>query len=383
MDFSLPAKRRNLAAAACAAGFLLILLALLLYPQTVSRAVASSITYCLSVLTPSLFPFMVLSSFAVHSSAAAFFGRPLGGLVRRAFRLPGTCAVPILMSFIGGYPAGARGVSLLLEKEQITREQAGRMLLFCVNPGLAFVVTFLGAGVLGSLRLGWLLFACVTLSGLLLGVITAFRAPAAKEPAPAPQEPTRGALIRSVSDSARSVVLMCACVVLFSGFTAILHSCGAYRALVSLLARARIFSPMEWAAVLSFLLEVTGGVGASAQLAVSPVFYAFGLAFGGICVHMQVFAFFQDPPVKLRTFLLCRLVHGLMAAGFFLLFCLILPRGEVPASASLGGAGGAAGFSGSFFGGASLLLMCMAFLLALGEKKARGPKGNSHFPRAF
>lgn len=370
MNASLPIQKRSLAAAACALGFLLFLLALLLYPQMVSGAVGSSIQYCLAVLTPSLFPFMVLSSFAVHSSAAAFFGRPLGGLVRRAFRLPGSCAVPVLMSFIGGYPAGARGVSLLLEKGRISREQAGRMLLFCVNPGLAFVVTFLGGGVLGSSRLGWVLFASVTLSGLVLGLVSAFRAPAPKEPPPQEYEPTRGALMASVTDSARSVLMMCACVVLFAGFTAVLHSCGAYRFLVSLLSRTGIFTPMEWAAVLSFLLEVTGGVGISAEMAVPPVFYAFGLAFGGLCVHMQVLAFFPDPPIKLWLFFLGRLVHGLMSAGCFLLFCILLPHREISASAAVGAAGSAGPFSGGFFGGASLLLMCAAFLLAVGEKKA-------------
>ena len=45
--------------------------------------------------------------------------------------------------------------------------------------------------------------------------------------------------------------------------------------------------PSQAAACLAFLLEVTGGMGAAAQLGVGPLFYAFGLAFGGLCVHMQ------------------------------------------------------------------------------------------------
>ncbi len=357
----------------CALGFLLFLLALLLYPDAVRSRTASSISYCLSVLTPSLFPFMALSSFAVHSPAAQFLGRPLDGLTRRVFRLPGCCAITILMGFIGGYPTGARGVSLLLEKGQITRQQASRMLLFCVNPGLAFVVSFLGTGVLGNARLGWLLFLSVTVSGLLLGIITAFGAPPAQSSTASPPEAVSGALMDSVTDSARSVLLMCACVVLFSGFSTVLLSCGAFQTTVQWLSRTRFFSPLEWAALLSFVVEVTGGIGSAAQLEAAPVFYAFGLAFGGLCVHMQVLAFFHPLPVKLRYFFLSRFVHGLMSAGAFLLLCRLLPSGIVPAAATVNPLSCAPAFSGQILGGASLLLMSSAFLLITQNQTAGKP----------
>lgn len=355
-----------------ALGFLLALAALLAYPETVRQSVAQSIVYCLTALTPSLFPYMALASFAVRSPASAFLGRFLRKPVRWLFRLPGCCGVPVFMSFLGGYPAGARGASLLLEQGLITQEQAGRMLLFCVNPGLAFAVSFIGFGVLGSPRLGLLLFASVTLSGLLLGVITAFRAPLGPEPCPVERPmPLAPALMASVRDASRSTLMMCACVVLFSGFTSILLGSGLYGILAAKLARTGLFSPFESAAVLAFLLEVTGGVGEAARFQCAGVFYAFGLAFGGLCVHLQVFSFFSEIPCKLWKFFLCRLVHGLMASGCFLLLGRLLPRGAVEALAPVGAGGGV--FSGTLLGGGSLLLMCGAFLLLVeeGRKKAR------------
>lgn len=368
MDITLT--KRSLTALLCTGGFLLCLGALLLFPDAVRASTASGIAYCLSVLAPSLFPFMALSSFAVNSPAAQVLGRPLGPAARWMFRLPGCCALPILMSFIGGYPAGARGVSLLLEQGRITREQAGRMMLFCVNPGLAFVVSFLGAGVLGSIRLGWMLFLAVTASGLLLGILTALAAPVpGKEASPYPGSHS-GALMRSVTDAARSVLVMSACVILFSVLTAVLHGCGLFQWAVRLLSRTGTFTSMEWAAVLSFLIEVTGGVGDATELSVGPVFYAFGLAFGGACVHMQVLSLFPRPPVGLGRFLAGRLAHGLLAAGMFWALGRLLPGGAVPASAPM--ASGSQTFSGSFLGGASLLLMCAAFLLITQEDRKLG-----------
>lgn len=354
-----------------AAIFLCFIPALLLYPGAVQSAAASSISYCLTVLVPSLFPFMALSCYGVISPAAGVLGRPLGPLTRRVFRLPGCCAVPIFMSFIGGYPAGAKGAALLLEAGRITREQAGRMLLFCVNPGLAFTVTFLGAGVFGSARVGWLLFLSVTLTAALLGVLTGLRAPA---PASAPESPEgpppSGALIRSVSDSARSVLIMCACIVLFSGFTALLHASGIYQAIVRLLTRLGGLTPQGWAATLSFLLEVTGGAGDARVLGVGPEFFAFGLAFGGACVHLQVFSLFRELPQRVSVFLLFRFIHGLLAAGCFVLLARLLPGGAVQALAGTF-AGGGPVLSGGWMGGASLVLMCAAFLLIAPEKAGK------------
>lgn len=353
-----------------AALFLSFALALILYPGAVQSAAGSSISYCLTVLVPSLFPFMALACYAVESPAASALGRPLGPLVRRVFRLPGCCAAPILMSFIGGYPAGARGASLLLEEGLVTREQAGRMMLFCVNPGLAFTVTYLGVGVFGSARVGWRLFLAVTLTAVLMGTATGLRAeapPCTGGPEGKPKSP--GALTRSVSGAARSVLVMCACIVLFSGFTAILHEAGIFQGAVRLLTRAGIFTPAQWAAVLSFLLEVTGGTGDARALGVGAEFFAFGLAFGGVCVHMQVFSLFREPPVKLPVFMLCRGVHGLLAAGCFWLMGKLLPMGAVP---TMAGAFTPAVSSGGWMGGASLLLMCAAFLLIAGGGGKRG-----------
>lgn len=349
--------------------FLALTLALLIWPQAVQSGVASSVSYCLSVLVPSLFPFMALASYAVNSPAASILGRPLDPLTRRVFRLPGCCAVPILMSFIGGYPAGAKGASLLLAEGRITKRQAGRMLLFCVNPGLAFTVTFLGMGVFGSPRTGWLLFLSVTLSAVVLGIATGLRTPVPPRSAgpPAGQWPAQ-ALTRSVSDAARSVLVMCACIVLFSGFTAFLHGSGVYQGMVRLLARLGIFTPQGWAAILSFLLEVTGGTGDARALGVGPAFFAFGLAFGGVCVHLQVFSLFKELPVRVPVFLLCRLVHGLLAAGGFLLLQGRAPDAAVPAAA---GTYQAVSFSGGWMGGASLLLMCAAFLLIASGKDCK------------
>lgn len=354
--------------------------ALLAFPGEIQQAVGASLFYCFSVLTPSLFPFMALTCFAVESRAGRLLGRCFSPLARYVFRLPGVCGLPLALGFFGGYPAGAKGVSLLLERGEITKEQAGRALLFCVCPGPAFAVTFLGGAVLQNLRAGWTLFAAVALSGVLLGFLLGLRHPVPpKEEKRAPSPPP-GALIRSVTGAAKSVLLMCACIVLFSGVTALLWGSGALPAFSGLLSRALPFSAGEIGAAFSFLLEVTGGVGEASQVQASGLLYAFGLGFGGLCVHLQIFSLFREFPASKGKFLLFRTLHGAGAAGVCALLLRLFPRltGVIPASAPIA----VSPFSGTLWGGLSLFLMCAAFLLIAGKEESPSPqKWRVSFPR--
>ena len=345
--------------------------ALLSFPLAVQNAVKNSILYCLTVLVPSLFPFLALTSFAVHSGASDILGSRLGFLARYVFRLPSVCTVPILLSFIGGYPAGAKAASLLLKQGKIDEEQAGRMMLFCVNPGIAFVVTFLGGAVLDSFQTGWLLFFSVTVSGILLGVLSGISCPVPPKEPRQPAEPQGNALIRSASDASSAVVKMCVCIVLFSGLSALLHSTGLFQFVSHLAASTRLVTPIEAAGLVSFLLEVTEGAGAASALRVGPQFFAFGLAFGGLCVHLQVFSLFPAFPAKKRKFYLFRFLHGGLASGCTLLLGKFLPADTTPALSMSVGVRQIAVLSGTLAGGLSLLLMCMAFLLIVSKDGER------------
>ncbi len=105
-------------------------LGILLFPNDVRNGASNGISYCLYTLVPSLFPFMVLSSFIIHSGISKFIGKLLQPVIQFLFYLPGSAGSVIIMSMIGGYPVGARGCMSLLEQGAITQKQAQRMLYF-------------------------------------------------------------------------------------------------------------------------------------------------------------------------------------------------------------------------------------------------------------
>ena len=200
------------------------------------------------------------------------------------------------------------------------------------------------------------------------------KASARKADVPPVSQISNSPLVQSVWDACSAVAKMCGCILLFAGFTAILRGSGIFQTAVQSLSATGLLGPRETAACLSFLLEVTGGTGDAAALGVAPVFYAFGVAFGGLCVHLQVFSFFREFPLSKRWFFLTRFLHGLGAAGIFLVLRRIFP-GEAQWVWASSNAPLEPGITASTAaGGLSLLLMCLAFLVFVGRSLTNARK---------
>lgn len=313
------------AAAACA-------FALLAFPGIAAAGVTQGLSSCANTLIPSLFPFMVLSAYLAESGLASAVGKYLQPVTRFLFRQPGCAAAVILMGFVGGYPAGAKTVSRLLEQGELTREQAARLLCFCVSAGPPFVLTAIGACMLGNPAAGAVLLWSVTLSGLLLGLCTRFRGSAqpgtkAKKAAP----PSGSPFVSSVMGAGRSMAAMCALVVGFSVLLQFLEELGAVRWVARFLL-LRGFHPGNSLSLLPFLTEITAGCRTGAIAGASLPLFAFALGWGGICVHLQVFSLFREFPLSRWVFRLFRFFHGLLSGVLCWLLLPFFPQAETASS---------------------------------------------------
>lgn len=336
---------------------------LLLYPVSAADGARRGIGYCLNLLIPSLFPFMVLSAFLVKSGLSDWMGRLFSPVTKFLFRLPGCSAPAILMSLIGGYPVGARAVASLREQNDITEKEAQRMLCFCVNSGPAFVISTVGGMMLGNLRSGILLFFSQILASLILGILCRFtlREPSREHPSSIKAIP-QSALIASAADASRGMAAMCSFVILFAVLVSVLIESGISDACSHLLSRLGVPQAAS-DCLLSVFLEVTGGcmdaVGAGAPL----LFLSFAIGWGGLCVHFQVLSAASKIGISRLRFTLFRLLHGILAAFLTNLFFRLFPvtvsvfsSTSQPLSGKLSGSAPAA---------AVLFLLCMAFLLSV------------------
>lgn len=303
---------------------------LVCFPADAALGASSGLTFCIQVLIPSSFPFLVLSSFCVHSGLSVRLGRLLRPATRVLFRLPGSCGATILLSLAGGYPVGTRGIATLYHNHTISQKQANQMLYFCVNAGPAFTISVVGAGLYGSARLGLYLFLSGTAASLVLGIALGrfSRKPSPTEPPenPKPAVPWGDALVLSASDAARGMVSACSFLILFATVLSLFDRVGLLPWLCRILTSIGIPAPSA-NTIFPLLWEITGGSAEGAIQGAPFPLMAFAVGFAGLCVHFQVLATASPFRPSRWKFFLARLVHGLLSAGFAatLLHCFPIP----------------------------------------------------------
>ncbi len=280
-------------------------------PNAVTVGVTEGLKICFSVILPSLFPFMVLSSYIVKSQALRGLYKFLSPVSKYVFKLPASTIPVIIMGLIGGFPVGAKMTSMLLERGEITKNQAIRLCLFAINGGPAFIITAVGANMLGNIRAGVVIFISICLSYIILGFAISFFGDKeeASSPITAEAQSPMAAFSASVNDGVQGIISICAWVVLFSGFSACIST---------------LPLPEDIHSVLIALLEVTKGCSFVAKEVGLPIITAI-IAFGGLCVHCQIYGFIKTVGVKYRIFFAVRVICSALASIICHLILKIFP----------------------------------------------------------
>ena len=283
---------------------------LLLDAREVRQAVGEGLALCTGSVIPALFPFLCVSSLLMALGFGELAAGPLGGLMA-LYGLDGPAASALLLGVVGGYPIGARTAAELVERRLLTREEGERLLTFCNNSNPVFLISVLGAGVFGNVRLGIWLWLIHVLSALLTGLL--FRSGGSgqrrcvtrKIPFRAVSLPS--AVVTAVGRALSGMLSVCAFVVLFYVLASPLRELGGWLGAL-LVGTVELFS-------LTPLLPPTS---AGFLLA------AFCTGWGGLSVLCQTAAVLDGTDLSLRTALLGKLLQGafsaLLASAIILLF---------------------------------------------------------------
>jgi len=282
-----------------ATAMLLTALLLLGGATVVAEGIRGALLVCFNTLIPALFPFMVLCGFISRSECGKVLAKPFGFLWRYVFKVPQEAGTVIMLSMIGGYPVGAKGIANLLERRVIDKETAERMLCFCVNCGPSFLITAVGTGLLFNKTAGIILLATQTFTSLLIGAIISIGKTAKESSSKTiPPETSGVAFVSAVSAAVSSMLLVCAFAVLFAGLLAVAGE--------TLILRQGIAET-----VLAGFLEVTSGCVTAAKLGGETAFALISLcvSFGGLSVIFQVASCFSSEKISLTPFIISRLLH--------------------------------------------------------------------------
>ena len=120
-----------------------ILLFLLLYPKEAVTASRMGLNLWFNTLLPTLLPFMILSDFLIRADLVRPLVAFISPLSYRLLHLSSGGTYALLVGFLCGYPMGAKVVSDLASRNQMTQAEAQYILGFCNNISPSFIITFL------------------------------------------------------------------------------------------------------------------------------------------------------------------------------------------------------------------------------------------------
>lgn len=283
------------------------------YPKDIGQSVESSINRCMTLIIPSMFIFMCITTFITNSGLHRILGRPFRFIAENFFRIPMEGFAVFILSMIAGYPAGIKLVADSFKNGDITGEQARRMNCFCFSSGPAFI-SGTAAGILyPNTNAGLIIFLSVTAGNIITALIIGIKAPKVSKGANKHIMPiSTGSIIPSVKSASSAMIQMCIMIVAFGGLCCILKLTGILQFISVYTGNILHKNSNEIYNIFMTFFEISNIVNLpEMNIPLMPV-VAFLLSFGGICVLMQIIAL-SDENFSIKMFIRTRLIAAFIS----------------------------------------------------------------------
>lgn len=279
-------------------------------PTACIYAAADALKICAEVVIPSLFPFIFCGNMFVALGAAELLSRYLSKLMQPLFGVTGAGALAFLLGITSGYPIGAVCAANLYTSGECTKSEAERLLAFCNNSGPMFIIGVIGVGIMGSHRLGILLYITHIFSAIICGIIFKGWGRGEKKnilpPSRAEREIKNAALDigAAVCKSVDTMLMICGFIVIFAVLVAALPE-------------------TPYKNIIYCFLEITGGLKrllSSGSIALLPI-AAFFTALSGVSVLFQVMAVTAPSGLSIKPYIIGKAVQA--SVSFVLTYAAI------------------------------------------------------------
>ena len=335
-------------------GVALSVFGLIMYPNETAQGIKHGLILLGENIIPSLFPFMVLSTYISGSPLIEFLAKIIEKPSQKIFKTNGNGVIAVILGFLGGYPIGAKTAAEFYEKGKLTDNEVQRLFYWCVNPSPAFVITAVGTFMLSNFKSGAILYFSTVLSSLLIGFCTRFFSDGEK-PAHKTQEliNRKNIFVNSVAVGSEAMLSVCGWVLTFSAIAAL----------------SDIFAPNEHSAlIIKSILEVTTGCKYSVSYGLPLPILSAILGFGGFAVIFQIGSYMEKCKIEIKTFLCIRLLNGALSAFFCSQLLNLFPQ-STPVFSEITVGSAAFPISHSISATVILILMCTVLIFEVDNKR--------------
>lgn len=301
-------------------------------PTKYTNGTISGLKLFIFSVLPGLFPFMFLTKLITEIGLIFNISQKFDKFSFKLFGTSGISIYAFIMSIVSGYPIGAKIISDLYQKRQISEEEAKKMSIFCTTSGPIFIIGTVGSLMFNSLKIGIILYSSHIISSFLLGIfynLFTYKQPKQKviNQKLIFAKKSSNIISTCVNQTINSLFVVGAYITIFYLFAEILESLNIFLFLSNILSNVLSifnFDKTQINGLLYGLLEVTRGaktLSISSNIS-SIAITSFILSFSGLSILMQSMAFLKDAKIKAHNFILSKCVHAIFSC--FLCYILLI-----------------------------------------------------------
>ena len=280
--------------------------------------VKNALHVCVTILIPSLFPFLFITQITARTGLAESAGNTLSFVLSPLFGVPPALCGALLTGFFGGFPNGASSAGIAYENGRCSKQAAERVVALADNVSPAFLIGVAGTYALGSPKAGFMLLAASGLTIITNAFLLRFCFPIEKakdiQLLTPPHHTLASSFCKSVQTAVSGMLVICGYVTLFSVLSGVLCRITPCNALQAFGIRA--FSELS-AAVLSLM---------TAAFPLNYLLCASACGFSGLCVWAQVCDICGKYGLSVRPFLFTRITGAVLFPIYTIVLLLLLPR---------------------------------------------------------
>lgn len=283
-----------------AAAVISVALLIMAFPKEAAGSAVNSINVCLNTIIPSMFAFMVLTSYIQGSGLYKTIFRPVLWMARKLLKADDYVISVFLLSLFGGYPIGVKLLKETIAHNKYSSEikdlcTYSSCFCYCISP--TFAIIMIGDGVFGSTLAGTVIYISNVLSCVIAATFTS-RMFILKNNTIENKQIKTG-ITDAVNSASRALFTVCSTII---AFNTILTCFNALLEMVGIELPVILLGALE----ISNLTSIT-----EPGIILIPIVSAIS-SMGGVCVLLQCLSIVNGAfPVK--AFLISRTVCGLLS----------------------------------------------------------------------
>lgn len=294
-----------------------IIILLIAKPETYIPSTKNGILIFVTNVLPVLFPFFFFSFFISNMGVSENLLKIGEKPMRKIFNISKYGFYILLLSFLCGYPVGAKLTNYFYKKNKIDFVDAKKLSTICSTSNPIFILGTVGAFILANKKAGYIILAAHYLSALLIGII--FRGKSRKEYIKTQMEIhdsklTDNGLSDSINSSVQTILMVGGFICIFNLIADVFTNIGFIDVLSSLF--SNITSKEVSETVFTGMFEMTRGCLLSQTLNQSIILKAslcgFFVTFGGFGILAQIIVFTKEIGIKSSEIIFKKFIQSLL-----------------------------------------------------------------------